>query len=242
MTRDSFEILLNDLYDIYNSSKKSDIPNILDKYNGQEYDAVYQLLFKYNYPRNPIYNPEITSTKFIKLLIETYSAGKRLLKDEDFLIKNYNQNIKFEGLVEKKVSNVKEEITKDFDGKIDGKLNDIIEKYNSKIDDIQKSFEQKLLNINNFVENYKKEIPEILKNSTKEESDSIEIKLNILWTEHEINIPSNLKYCNAGDRIITTDNNGNIIGLEIKDIYWDCVSVPDKIIKEITIDKLTSNF
>lgn len=189
-----------------------------------------------------MYNPEITSQKFIRLLIDTYSSGKRLLKDEDFLIKNYNQNIKFEGLVEKKVSNVKEEITKDFEGKIDGKLNEIIEKYNSKIADIQSNFDQKLISINNFVENYKREIPEILKNSTKEDSDSIEIKLNILWTEHEINIPSNLKYCNAGDRIITTDNNGNIIGLEIKDIYWDCVSVPNKIIKEITIDKLTSNF
>jgi len=60
--------------------------------------------------------------------------------------------------------------------------------------------------------------------------------------EHEINIPSNLKYCTAGDRIITSDNNGNIIGLEIKDIYWDCVTIPNKIIKEITIDKLTSSF
>jgi hypothetical protein len=242
MTRDSFEILLNDLYDIYNSSKKSDIPNILDKYNGQEYDAIYQLLFKYNYPRNPLYNPDITTPKFIKLLIDTYSSGRRILKDEDFLIKNYNQNIKFEGLVEAKVSDVKDQITKDFDEKLEDKLNSTIEKYNNKIVEIQKEFDNKIEQISKFLEDYKSKIPELLKNSVKDDNENIEIKLNILWTEHEINIPSNLKYCTAGDRIITTDNNGSVIGLEIKDIYWDCVSIPDKIIKEITIDKLTSNF
>ena len=242
MTREHFEILLGDLYDIYNSSKKTDIPNLLDKYNGQEYDAVYQILFKYNYPRNPLYNPEITSPKFIKLLIDTYSTGRRLLKEEEFLIKNYNQNIKFEGLVEEKVSSVKSEITKDFDVKIEEKLNSLLEKYNIKIVEIQKEFDSKILQIEKFLEDYKNHIPELLKNSAKEESDPIEIKLNILWTEHEINIPSNLKYCTAGDRIITSDNNGNIIGLEIKDIYWDCVTIPNKIIKEITIDKITSNF
>lgn len=242
MTRESFETLLGDLYDIYNPTKKNDIENILDKYNGQEYDAVYQLLFKYNYPRNPLYNPDITSQKFIKLLIDTYSSGRRILKEEDFLIKNYNQNIKFEGLVEKKVSNVKEEITKNFDEKIDEKFNDVIEKYNKKIIEIQTEFDNKINIINSFFEDYKNKIPELLKNSTKDDNDNIEIKLNILWTEHEINIPSNLKYCTAGDRIITTDNSGNIIGLEIKDIYWDCVTIPNKIIKEITIDKLTSNF
>jgi hypothetical protein len=242
MTRDSFEILLNDLYDIYNSSKKSDIPSILDKYNGQEYDAIYQLLFKYNYPRNPIYNPDVTSPKFIKLLIDTYSGGRRILKDEDFLIKNYNQNLKFEGLVEAKVSDVKDQITKDFDVKLDDKLNATIEKYNFKINEIQNEFDKKIEQIGKFLEDYKNKIPELLKSSSKDDNDNIEIKLNILWTEHEINIPSNLKYCTAGDRIITTDNNGNVIGLEIKDIYWDCVSIPNKIIKEITIDKLTSNF
>jgi hypothetical protein len=242
MTRESFEILLNDLYDIYNASKKSDIPNILDKYNGQEYDAIYQLLFKYNYPRSPLYNPDVTSPKFIKLLIDTYSSGRRILKDEDFLIKNYNQNIKFEGLVEARVSNVKDQITKDFDEKLDDKLNSTVEKYNIKINEIQKEFDNKIEQIGKFLEDYKNKIPELLKNSTRDDNDNIEIKLNILWTEHEINIPSNLKYCTAGDRIITTDNGGNVIGLEIKDIYWDCVSVPNKIIKEITIDKLTSNF
>jgi len=242
MTRESFEILLSDLYDIYNPSKKNDVISILDKYNGQEYDAIYQLLFKYNYPRNPLYNPDITSPKFIKLLIDTYSAGRRILKDEDFLIKNYNQNIKFEGLVEAKVSDVKDQITKDFDVKLDDKLNATVEKYNTKINEIQREFDVKIEQIGKFLEDYKNKIPELLKSSAKDDNENIEIKLNILWTEHEINIPSNLKYCTAGDRIITTDNNGNVIGLEIKDIYWDCVSIPNKIIKEITIDKLTSNF
>lgn len=238
MTTEHFQTLLSDLYDIYNPSKKSDIDGLLEKYNGQEYEAIYQILFKYNYPRSPLYNPDVTSPKFVKLLIDTYSNSKRLLKDPDFLIKNYNQNIKFEGLVEEKVSSVKSEITKDFENKIEESLKNNDEL----IAEIRKSFESKILELENVIESYKNNLPEILKNVPNNDNDNIEIKLNILWTEHEINLPSNLKYCTAGDRIITTDNNNNIIGLEIKDIYWDCISVPNKIVKEITIDKITNNF
>lgn len=238
MTTEHFHILLNDLYDIYNSGKKADISSLLEKYNGQEYEAVYQILFKYNYPRNPLYNPDVTSPKFVKLLIDTYSNNKRLLKDPDFLIKNYNQNIKFEGIVEEKVSTVRNEITKDLENRIEESLkNNVI-----LIDEIKKNFEIKILELEKEIQSYRNNLPEILKNATINDNDNIEIKLNILWTEHEINLPSNLKYCTAGDRIITTDNNNNIIGLEIKDIYWDCISLPNKIVKEITIDKITNNF
>lgn len=244
MTREHFETLLSDLYDIYNPGKKSDVPGLLDKYNGQEFDAIYQLLFKYNYPRNPLYNPELTSPKFVKLLIESYSSNRRLLKDKDFLIKNYNQNVKFEGMVEEKVSSVKTEITKDLQGKMAQNMESIVSAYEEKIGSMQKAFEEKIRRMEESVSNYQNQIPEMLKSAAPPpaDPDNIEIKLNILWTEHEINIPSNLKFCTAGDRVITTDNNGNVIGLEIKDIYWDCVSVPGKLIKEVTIDKVSNSF
>lgn len=242
MTSEHFEILLNDLYDIYNPGKKGDIPGLLSKYNGQEFDAVYQILFKYNYPRNPLYNPEITSPKFVKALIDNYTLEKRILKDKDFLIKNYNQNVKFEGLVDEKVSSVKSEITKNLQDKMAESVDSLVASYESRIGTLQNALEEKMRGMEETVKAYQSQIPEMLKSAVPLDSDNIEIKLNILWTEHEINIPSNLKYCAAGDRIITSDLNGSVIGLEIKDIYWDCVSVPGKIIKEVTIDKLTSTF
>lgn len=242
MTKEHFDTLLNDLYDIYNPDKKSDIPSLLSKYNGQEFDAIYQLLFKYNYPRNPLYNPELGSPKFVKFLIESYSSGKRILKDNDFIAKNYNQRVKFEGLVDEKVSSVKSEIRKDFEGKIDERIDSIIASNDQLVDKIKQDFELKINELESLIKQYERTIPEMLKTGIVTDQDNLEIKLNILWTEHEINIPSNLKYFATGDRIITTDLNGSVIGLEIKDIYWDCVSIPGKIIKEVTIDKLTSNF
>lgn len=233
MTREHFETLLSDLYDIYNPEKKSDVSTLLDKYNGQEFDAVYQLLFKYNYPRNPLYNAELTSPKFVKLLIENYSSDKRILKEKDFLLKNYNQNFKFEGIVEEKVSTVKSEIAKDLQSKMEQNVDSLAALYEKNINAIQKAYEDKFHQMEEKISKM---------TLTPPDSDNIEIKLNVLWTEHEINIPSNLKYCTAGDRMITTDNNGNIIGLEIKDIYWDCVSVPGKLVKEVTIDKVSNNF
>lgn len=242
MTRPHFESLLSDLYDIYNPAKKSDVQGLLDKYNGQEFDAVYQLLFKYNYPRNPLYNPDLNSPKFVKLLIDSYSNERRILTEKDFLLKNYNQNVKFEGIVEEKVSSVKTEITKDIQGKMAEELESIVSSYEKKIDSMQTAFEEKIRLMEESVSSYKSQIPEILKSATPPSDENIEIKLNVLWSEHEINLPPNLKFCAAGDRVITTDNNGNVIGLEIKDIYWDCVSIPGKLIKEITIDKVSNGF
>lgn len=242
MTREHFESLLGDLYDIYNPGKKSDVSGLLDKYNGQEFDAVYQLLFKYNYPRSPLYNPELTSPKFVKLLIDSYSSDRRILKEKDFLLKNYNQNVKFEGMVEEKVSSVKSEITKDLQGKMAESVDSLISTYEQKIESLQNALEDKMRKMEETVKAYQDQIPDMLKSAAPADPENIEIKLNVLWTEHEINIPSNLKYCTAGDRVITTDNNGSVIGLEIKDIYWDCVSVPGKLVKEVTIDKVSSNF
>lgn len=242
MTREHFETLLSDLYDIYNPGKKSDILSLLDKYNGQEFDAIYQLLFKYNYPRNPLYNPDLSSPKFVKLLIDSYSSERRILKEKDFLLKNYNQNVKFEGLVDEKVSSVKTEITKDLQGKMAESMDSVIKTYEENIELLKRSFENKLKSMEESLSSYQNQIPEILRSSAPADPENIEIKLNILWSEHEINIPSNLKYCAAGDRVITTDNNGGVIGLEIKDIYWDCVSVPGKLIKEVTIDKVSNGF
>ncbi len=251
MTKQHFENLLNDLYDIYNKDKKSEITTLVQKFNGQEFDSIYQILFKYNYQRSPLYNPGITTPQFVKLLIDSYSADKRVLKDQDFVKKYYNNNIKIEGFVEKQVSEAKEELSKNID-EIDKNIQDRFEKtlsdFSGEIYSKKKELQEIFENNKAYLENYIKKLinefelrlsSEVKNIDNKNEStvdEPFEIKLNLLWTDREINIPSSIKNCCVGDRIITTDVNGVIVGLEIQDIIWDCISNQDKIIKDITLN------
>jgi len=80
MDRNSFNNLLEDLYDVFNPAKKSDIPSLLDKYVGEEFDAVYHLLLRYNYPRSQNFNPKLNQPETIKMLIRKYADGERVFK------------------------------------------------------------------------------------------------------------------------------------------------------------------
>lgn len=80
MDRNSFNNLLEDLYDVFNPAKKTDIPNLLDKYVGEEFDAVYHLLLRYNYPKSQHFNPKLNQPETIKMLIRKYSDGERVFK------------------------------------------------------------------------------------------------------------------------------------------------------------------
>jgi hypothetical protein len=48
MDSKNFNTLLNDLYDIYNPSKKNDIDSLVKNYNGKEFDAIKTILIRYN--------------------------------------------------------------------------------------------------------------------------------------------------------------------------------------------------
>ena len=209
MTKNHFQTLLEDLYDIYNPDKKQDVEGILNKYNGQEADAVYQLLFKYNYSKHPLYNPKLNNIKFIKILVDGYSEDKRLLKNKEFLQQHFDKIPENDDLISKKfIDDVKKEIS-------DGNQ--------KQLEDIQKQHQEEIRNLT-----------ERIKNQITTE-DGMEVKLNLLWSDREILIPSTIKNTSVNDRIITKDSEGNIVGLEIKDIYWDCISDEKKIFKEITI-------
>ena len=80
MDRNSFNNLLEDLYDVFNPAKKNDIPSLLDKYVGEEFDAVYHLLLRYNYPRSQNFNPKLNQPETIKMLIRKYADGERVFK------------------------------------------------------------------------------------------------------------------------------------------------------------------
>jgi hypothetical protein len=207
MEQKVFEILLNDLYDKYNPSNKKEIDNIIKKYVGQELDAIYYFLIKYNYPKHPNYDPKLNDINNVKELIVNYISGSRSILEK-------KPNISFE-------DQIKKNIVKEAENKIQTQTEQFAEEINVKFSSI------------------KSEIEKIKNDLNKKSQDlSIEIKLNILYDQSELNIPKEIETFGIGTRFLTKDTTERLIALEIKDIFFDFVSNPDCIIKEITIDKI----
>src|SRR3989304_1516071 len=80
MNKEDFQALLEDLYRIYNPSKMQDIQTLLEKYNGQEFDAVKTIFIRYNFRASPSSNPDIGTDKHVKRLIQGYSEKDRILQ------------------------------------------------------------------------------------------------------------------------------------------------------------------
>lgn len=222
MDKQNFENLLTDLYDAYNPSKKGDIPGLLVKYNGQEFDAIYTLLFRYNYPKSEHYIPEIGSVQNIKYLIEKYSAGERIFFN---LLKKANPNQT--EIIEQKVQQVQDEI-KSTAAQTAGQVQTVID---DKLNAVDTYIKQRVQDLDRLV-------LEIQNKYLPAEDNLLEIKLNILWTEKELNIPSSVKNMSIGTRFLVFDSEKKFHGLEIKDIFEDYITIPGKCIKEITIDKI----
>ncbi len=220
MDKNSFNNLLTDLYEIYQPSKKADIPGLLDKYNGQEFDALYHIFFKYNYPKSEHYNPELGTPQNIKFLIEKYSAGERAL----FSFFKKEPPVNHQEIIDKKI----EQTT--------GQVKDLVE---DKIKTIDTHIEKRLQEMIKMKEDFEAMLKDgsWLKAKTAEESN-VEIKLNLLWTEKEVILPQNVGSMCIGTRFLIFDADNKFHGFEIKDITEDYISAPGKCIKEITIDKI----
>ena len=233
MTKESFAQLLSDLYDIYQPAKKADITNLLDKYNGQEFDAVYHLLFKYNYPKSEHYNPEIGTPANIKELINKYSAGERTLTVGKPTPVNQQE------LIDKKVQEANEQLQ----NTVKETTVQVLEKMGEKVQNIEEGINQKLQKIQEMELAINQKIQEFFKMSktldqVAGDDDNVEVKLNILWNEKELIIPKNVSNMCIGTRFLVFDVEQKFHGLEIKDITEDFISSPGKCIKEITIDKV----
>jgi len=229
MTRESFERLLTDLYDIYQPSKKGDIAPLLDKYNGQEFDAVYHLLFKYNYPKSEHYNPNIGTPASIRQLIDKYSAGEPVLSAAK------PTPIDQQEIIHKKVQEANEQI-KNTVNETAGQVQNIADE---KIKELDTHISKRLQEFLKLKEELGIMIFEASKAKVKVEDDSnIEVKINILWNEKELVIPKSIKNMCIGTRFLVFDVDNKFHGLEVKDITEDYISSPGKCIKEITIDKV----
>jgi len=215
MDSKSFEILLTDLYDRYNPGKKSDIPEMLNKYLGQEFDAVYHILLKYNYPKNPMYDADFNNPQYVKTLISRYVAGERIILEKKKVTEQDKLNQKVEE-ANKQIKTIAEQTSEAVD---------------KRIAELNTYMQQKKMEIDSLMENFKAL-------SVPAENPNEEVKLNILFTDVALKLPSDISKMAVGTRILVMDMDNRPHGIEIKDIVCDYISFPGKCIKEITIDKL----
>ncbi len=252
MNKEHFTILLEDLYDKYNHTKKSEIPNLVEKYNGQEFDAVKTFYFKYNFRSHPNYDSKAGTDQFIKNIIEKYSTGERIIRDAMLapsieqesinLIKKETQEANL--LINETSELKKDELLKMAEEKIKSIENIISDKekqLQEMIDKMESIIQEKVQKIEDNINKIGKESLEVLSSHSpiKEESDEhIELKINLDYEESDIELPKEIKTMAAGTRFLILDQNKKFTAFEIKDIFCDYVSVPGKCIKEINIQKI----
>jgi hypothetical protein len=220
MTQENFELLLNDLYDIYNPEKKSLIPGLLISYNGREFDAIYTIYFKYNSPRifPQTYNKNVGTEKHIKYLIDEYSKGNRVLLTDKNVVSDplYELNKKIE-TIDKKYEN-------------SSSNEEIINELKNKNTEIEKLYSEKLNDL-------KDELVSLLKSKTFDEDEDIEINIDLSSIPTDIKLPNFIKHLSPQTKFIVFGSDNKPYGLEIKEVIYDFISKPGKCIKEIIIGK-----
>jgi hypothetical protein len=226
MTKDSFKHLLTDLYSYYNPEYIQYVNDLVEKYHRMEHSAVEMILMKYNHRNSPYFDEAKSTEAYMLGLLKDYDQGRRVLegltpqviKKEEVVRKDYvEENAqKITQAVDEKIQEVKSDIEKR-----EEELKQIIEKYTTTLSELDKKFDdQKPLSL----------------------FDAVDIKINLFYTESEIKLPNKeiLASLGIGSRILVLNTENKPIGLEVKDITYDCVSnimIGGKPTLEITLER-----
>jgi hypothetical protein len=253
MNKEHFQTLLEDLYIRYNHTKKSEVQNLVEKYNGQEFDAIKTFYFKYNFRSHPNYDPKAGSDTFIKNLIEQYSNGQRLVRDslnspdpeEERSKAIQKQREEASSAINDVSETKKEELLKVADEKMK-LLENIIKGKEHQLEEMIQSMDKLIQEKAKQIEERIKQISEeslsvlVAEKKSKEESEEhIELKINLDYLDTDIELPKEVSTMAAGTRfLIIEQQTKKMLAFEIKDIFCDYVSVPGKCIKEINIQRI----
>jgi hypothetical protein len=226
MTKDSFKNLLTDLYSYYNPEYIQYVNDLVEKYHRMEHSAVEMILMKYNHRNSPYFDEAKSTEAYMLGLIKEYDQGRRVLegltpqviKKEEVVRKDYvEENAqKITQAVDEKIQEVKSDIEKR-----EEELKQLIEKYTTTLSGLDKKFDdQKPISL----------------------FDAVDIKINLFYTESEVKLPNKeiLASLGIGSRILVVNAENKPIGLEVKDITYDCVSnimIGGKPTLEITLEK-----
>lgn len=232
MKKEDFKELLTDLYLAYNPEFIKYVDQLVDKYHRLEFDAVQNVLIKYNHESYNHYDPDKSTDDYIHTLIKDYSEGNRSLKGFTLEMQvKRNQENEANKTEEQKA--IEEAAKKKAEEELSGVKNKLSET-EKKIDDAQKKLDERLAQINKQIEDTE---PAIQKTSIY---DDVEMSIKSNYTESELVLPNkeHLIGLGKGTRLIVKDTTGKMVGVIIEDILYDCVSHPlDIPIIEIIINK-----
>jgi len=263
MDSKNFNTLLNDLYDIYNPSKKNDIDSLVKNYNGKEFDAIKTILIRYNFKGHPGYKENANRDEYVNYLIAKYSEGERPISKENRIKQNEieeEQRQRESQFEEEKLKNELEQ------GKADILVvgREVKETIKSEVDKLKDSIEDsiklKMDEIDNYFKRKKEEfekrenlIKEIERNLTdfsgqtffnhieeeKQKYTRINID-NLNFTDSDIKLPDNeiLDSLSKGSKLILFNSEGRVCGVEVKDITFDLVSYEGEVVKEIILEQI----
>jgi len=220
MKKERFSELLTDLYTAYNPDFIKYVPQLVEKYQRLEFDAVQNVLIKYNHESYAHYDEEKTTDDYIHNLIKNYSEGNKSLKD-------FTIEMHLKRKAESEASKTKEEIELEEAAKkkaqeeltgIKSKLGDT----EKKIADAQKELDSRLEKIKEQLEN--------TETAAQKSSiyDDVEISIKSNYTESELVLPNKeaLAGLGKGTRLIVSDKEGKMVGLIVEEILYDCISHP----------------
>jgi hypothetical protein len=183
---------------------------------------------KYNHRNSPYFDEAKSTEAYMLSLIKDYEQGRRVLEGltpqvtrkekEEVVRKDYvEENAqKITQAVDEKIQEVKSGIEKR-----EEELNDIISKYTASLNELDKKLENQKP-VSHF--------------------EAVDIKVNLFYTESEIKLPNKeiLASLGIGSRILVLNADNKPIGLEVKDITYDCVSnimIGGKPTLEITLER-----
>jgi len=232
MKKEDFKELLTDLYIAYNPDFIKYIPQLVEKYNRLEFDAVQNILIKYNHDSYTHYDPKKSTDEYIHSLIKDYSEGNRSLKG--FTIEmQIRRNKEEESEKTKEERAIEDAAKKKTEEELSGVKSKLSET-EKKIEQAQKELDEKLAKIKEQISD-----SEMI---TKKTSiyDDVEISIKSNYTESELILPNKevLAGLGKGTRLIVQDKNGRMVGLVVEEILYDCISHPlGTAIIEIIINK-----
>lgn len=228
MTKDSFKHLLTDLYSYYNPEFLQYVDDLVDKYHRMEHSAVEMILMKYNHRNSPYFDESKSTESYMLGLIKDYDQGRRVL----------------EGLTPQVIKKEKEEVVrKDY---VEENTQKITQAVDEKIQEVKSDIEKREEELKQLIEKYTTTLSDLDKKLDDQKPvsqfDAVDIKINLFYTESELKLPNKeiLASLGIGSRILVVNAENKPIGLEVKDITYDCVSnlmIGGKPTLEITLER-----
>ena len=233
MTTENFTNLLNDLYDKYIHSRKSDVAYIVENFKGEEFNAIKTFFFKYNYRSHPKFDKNAGSDEYIKNLIHLYEKGERVTEivpeapivEETELSKLQKEITKAKGFLESIKKSTSEEVSK-----ITLLVNNFNEDYSKKMEELSSMAKSEPIIIT--------ENPIPLSQEEKKSNTHIELRINMDFEASDIEIPKDIDNMPAGSRFLIMGQDGKPHAFEIVEVFYDYISMKDKCIKEISIKRV----